>query len=64
MDLCNTAPMKTLFIATLLVLLASCDSAYEWDGSLENLMRSQPERFATVLEDPERYRHWGLDYEA
>jgi len=40
----------------LLPLLNSCSSSYEWDGSLENLLSSQPERFATVLADPEKYR--------
>lgn len=28
----------------------------KWDGSLEEMMASQPERFATVLQDPEKYR--------
>jgi hypothetical protein len=36
--------------------LAGCADNYEWDGSLENLLRSQPERFAAVLEDPAKYR--------
>ncbi len=40
----------------LLPLLNSCGSSYEWDGSLENLLSSQPERFATVLADPDKYR--------
>jgi hypothetical protein len=40
----------------LLPFLNSCSSGYEWDGSLENLLSSQPERFGTVLADPEKYR--------
>ena len=40
----------------LLPLLNSCGSGYEWDGSLENLLSSQPERFGTVLAEPDKYR--------
>ena len=36
--------------------LTACDKPYTWDGSLEALMASQPEHFAAVLEDPEKYR--------
>ena len=47
-----------LLVAGLLVLLvmAACDKPYVWDGSLEALMASQPEHFATVLENPENFR--------
>ena len=38
------------------ILVASCGSPYQWDGSLEALMVSQPERFATVLENPAKHR--------
>ncbi len=36
--------------------MTACDKPYAWDGSLEALMASQPEHFATVLEDPPKYR--------
>lgn len=42
-------------IATALLFSATV-SAAEWDGSLEGLLRAQPERFAVVLADPEKYR--------
>ena len=46
-----------LLAASLLVLaLSACDKPYAWDGSLEALMVSQPEHFATVLENPEKFR--------
>ena len=46
-----------LLAASLLVLaLSACDKPYAWDGSLEALIASQPEHFATVLENPEKFR--------
>ena len=36
--------------------LTAWDKPYTWDGSLEALLASQPEHFATVLEAPEKYR--------
>ena len=48
--------MRLLLAGILLMTLAACGKDYVWDGSLENLMRAQPEHFATVLEDPARYR--------
>ena len=48
---------KTLAVLTAVWgLLAGCEKEMEWSGSLENLMASQPERFATVLNDPDKYR--------
>lgn len=44
-------------LAGAFVLLAACSPAPNtWNGSLEALLRSQPERFATVMENPEQYR--------
>lgn len=37
-------------------LLAGCQPDYSWDGSLEKLLLSQPERFSTVMQDPAKYR--------
>ena len=37
-------------------LISGCENSMQWDGSLENLMASQPERFSTVLSNPEKYR--------
>ena len=42
----------TIFAMT----LAACSDTGKWNGSLEALLGSQPERFATVLKDAEKYR--------
>ena len=49
--------LKTLaLVLASLGLPGGCEKNMKWDGSLENMMASQPERFATVLKDPEKYR--------
>ena len=49
--------LKSLaLLLTSLGLLAGCEKNMKWDGSLENMMASQPERFSTVLKDPAKYR--------
>lgn len=40
----------------LALCLSGCEKPYTWDGSLKALLASQPERFATVLDDPEKHR--------
>lgn len=47
--------MKASRILTLAVLLAGCGGD-GWDGSLEDLLESQPERFGTVMQDPDGHR--------
>jgi hypothetical protein len=37
-------------------MTTACEKTAPWDGSLESLLVSQPERFATVMQDPEKYR--------
>ena len=37
-------------------LLAGCQQHSGWDGSLENLLLSQPERFSTVMQNADKYR--------
>lgn len=37
-------------------MLIACERTYTWDGSLENMLLAQPERFSTVMQDPENYR--------
>jgi hypothetical protein len=39
-----------------LAMMSACSSPVQWNGSLEALLLSQPDRFATVMEDPERHR--------
>lgn len=48
--------MRLLFIFLLLVMTSACEQKPEWQGSLESLLASQPDRFATVMQDPEKYR--------
>ena len=38
------------------LLVTGCGKDQDWDGSLETLLASQPERFGTILGNPERYR--------
>jgi hypothetical protein len=46
-----------IFIAVLcLAMTAACEQKPKWPGSLETLLASQPERFATVIQDPEKHR--------
>ena len=48
--------VRPLWAALLALSVAACSKPYAWDGSLEHLLASQPERFGAVLEDPARYR--------
>ncbi|MGI9204524.1 MAG: serine hydrolase [Woeseiaceae bacterium] len=36
--------------------LVACTEHSEWSGSLEHLLRSQADRFGTVMQDPEKHR--------
>lgn len=48
--------MRIQLLVTLLLFIVGCQPDRSWQGSVEDLLRSQPERFATVMEDPARYR--------
>ena len=48
--------MRLLPMVFLLAMTGACTPAHKWPGSLQALMESQPERFATVLGEPEKYR--------
>ena len=37
-------------------MTTACDRPATWTGSLESLLASQPERFGTVMENPDKYR--------
>lgn len=43
-------------LALLAWLACACQPPPTWNGSLEDLLRSQPDRFGAVMEDPSRYR--------
>ena len=48
--------VRTWTAGLLALGMTACDTPYTWDGSLEALMASRAEHFATVLQDPERFR--------
>ena len=48
--------MRVFFIVLLLAMTTACEQTPKWQGSLESLLASQPERFATVMQNPEKYR--------
>jgi beta-lactamase class A len=50
------APVATVVALSLLALVSGCEDDSSWNGSLEALMRSQPQRFAAVMADPAKYR--------
>ncbi|MEQ8207488.1 MAG: serine hydrolase, partial [Woeseia sp.] len=47
--------LKTILVSLSLVLTA-CRTEPQWNGSLQAFLESQPDRFGTVMQDPERYR--------
>jgi hypothetical protein len=48
--------LRLLLLGVLLMGVTACNEDDAWRGSLEEMMRSKPEHFATVLADPEKYR--------
>jgi hypothetical protein len=48
--------MRLLLIVLLFAMTTACEQKTKWQGSLESLLASQPERFATVMQNPEKYR--------
>lgn len=48
--------MFRFLLALVLTNLAACQPDRAWDGSLDRLLRSQPERFAAVMQDPAAHR--------
>ena len=48
--------MRLLLIVLLFAMTTACEQKTKWQGSLESLLASQPERFATVMQNPEMYR--------
>ena len=53
---CDTARKRCLPFVFVLIGLAACQPQRGWDGSLERLLKSQPDRFATVMQDPAAHR--------
>ena len=48
--------MDRLLLCALALCIGACGGEEGWNGSVESLLRSQPERFGAVIEDPERFR--------
>lgn len=48
--------VRWIFALTVLVGITACSQEYEWNGSLEHLLKSQPERFGAVMRNPEKHR--------
>jgi hypothetical protein len=48
--------MRIFFVVLLLAMTTACEQKPKWQGSLEALLVSQPERFAMVMQNPEKYR--------
>ena len=48
--------MRIFIIVLLLMMSAGCKQKAEWQGSLKSMLVSQPERFGTVMRNPEKYR--------
>jgi Beta-lactamase enzyme family len=47
---------RLLLLPVLVTMLSACEQQAAWPGSVEALLASQPQRFSTVLQDPEKYR--------
>ena len=50
------AAMNRLLLCLGALCMTACGGEPGWNGSLEKLLKSQPERFGVVMDDPERYR--------
>ena len=48
--------MRITIMMLLIAMTTACERSPTWEGSLETLLESQPERFATVMQNPEKYR--------
>ena len=48
--------MRLFIIVLLLAMTTACEQKTKWEGSLESLLASQPKRFGTVMQNPEKYR--------
>jgi hypothetical protein len=46
----------TIMLLSGVVMVTACKRTPTWDGSLESLLNSHPERFGAVMKDPEKYR--------
>lgn len=56
MRLTDCTKATAALAAMTLMLIGGCDLKPEFDGSLEDFLLSQPDRFGTVMQDPAKYR--------
>ena len=48
--------MRKIPVLLSIALTSACEQPPQWQGSLESLLLSQPQRFGTIMQDPEKYR--------
>ena len=48
--------MRLPIIVLLPAIVAACEPTPGWNGSIESLLMSQPDRFAGVMQNPEKFR--------
>ncbi|MGB5489138.1 MAG: serine hydrolase, partial [Lysobacterales bacterium] len=48
--------MRITIMMLLLAMTTACERTTTWEGSIESLLNSQPDRFGTVMQNPEKYR--------
>jgi hypothetical protein len=48
--------MRKIPMILSIALTSACSQPPNWEGSLEALLTSQPDRFGTVMQNPEKYR--------
>jgi hypothetical protein len=48
--------MRTTIVMLLLSMTTACERPPKWENSLESLLSSQPDRFGTVTQNPEKFR--------
>ena len=48
--------MRLPIIVLLPAIVAACEPTPGWNGSIESLLMAQPDRFAGVMQNPEKFR--------
>lgn len=47
---------QSIYISTIVLLVAGKVQAAEWNDSIDDLLRSQPEQFGLIMQDPAKFR--------
>lgn len=48
--------MRITIMMLILAMTTACEQTTNWEGSIESLLNSQPDRFGTVMQNPGKYR--------